>query len=577
MIFPMTKQRRRHLSHLWRFSLAYAKKFAVSTEPRIAIACEARSLTITLNRSLEVANSDLALQRDARVPQRLSRDRYAEIRRWSDRVLESCSRLNREALALTRRRPKEQDSAALLIAKEVFVGLIGLSSENRSLTLDLPDGKVSIITAPITVHGTEYDDEEDISLELGRFRLTVSLHDEDKVPFATALEPNLSDSGHPHPHVDHVGGICLGEGQTAVNKAMAAGRIADALEICESILDNYSAEDSFVRIGNWAGGGRCEACDERMREGYACHCCDYLACENCQPYCDQCDATVCCECQKKCDDCSRSCCTKCVIHCECGAAMCSDHAFSCIDCNEINGRSFCSECFHPDTRRCVNCQEDWNHKQELNNENGDDSEVTPGLPEPVGSPIAAGTIQELVTPVLSATADSYGGDPQSFNARRRADEWSLQSLVGFPASSVPSIESVKDMIEEGILTRPLGLPASILQDSPAAPEDYLPPSITVSQEGWEAVHTDLIPQHDVGATVTETSPTPPPARRVRRDAPVRFTSNPRPSDNEWDYGDYDDEEEEDLDPEDDWIEDDFIEEDDLDEDDDDVDYEDDDA
>jgi hypothetical protein len=220
----------------------------------------------------------------------------------------------------------------------------------------------------------------------------------------------------------------------------------------------------------------------------------------------------------------------------------------------------------------------WNHKQELNNENGDDSEVTPGLPEPVDSPIAAGTIQELVTPVLSATAGSYGGDLQSFNARRRADEWSLQSLVGFPASSVPSIESVKDMIEEGILTRPLGLPASILQDSPAAPEDYLPPSITASQEGWEAVHTDLIPQQDVGATITETSPhSQPPARRVRRDAPVRFTSNPRPSDNEWDYGDYDDEEEEDLDPEDDWIEDDFIEEDDLDEDDDDVDYEDDDA
>jgi hypothetical protein len=30
-------------------------------------------------------------------------------------------------------------------------------------------------------------------------------------------------------------------------------RIADAFEICESILDNYSAEDSFIRIGDWDG------------------------------------------------------------------------------------------------------------------------------------------------------------------------------------------------------------------------------------------------------------------------------------------------------------------------------------
>jgi hypothetical protein len=92
---------------------------------------------------------------------------------------------------------------------------------------------------------------------------------------------------------------------------------------------------------------RCEACDERMREGYSCGTAVITwRAKTANRTASSAMLRVCTECQKKVRrmQLGVAVARKCAHAMRCRNVPC-DHALRCIDCSDINGTIFCSECF----------------------------------------------------------------------------------------------------------------------------------------------------------------------------------------------------------------------------------------
>lgn len=164
-----------------------------------------------------------------------------------------------------------------------------------------------------------------------------------------------------HPHVNHNGSLCLGDGKDIAAVAVSEGRLEDYVSILESVLRSYGSPFSELRVW-YSDGPQCESCDAEIGEDEAWECngCGRIICENCARSCNECRTYYCYECLTECEcgrfycsddahvcsECGVKCCERCygTMCCDCGIILCEDcvesNAKECSTC----GRTMCSEC-----------------------------------------------------------------------------------------------------------------------------------------------------------------------------------------------------------------------------------------
>jgi hypothetical protein len=338
---------RSQVSRIWRFAMKYGKERSPNAiEPPRRLSTRSRSHISSLTNAVEAANGLMALQHANRQPQVIGSSTYMSIRQWSEKMIEDLASLNRAARDMQIALPVP-DPRWMELARTVFIELLGLSNDNRTLEYNINDGTVSVITEPIVL----YDDGDEYNL--GRFKIVIRTHASYEMPKVVALEPNTSSEGHLHPHVNSRGDVCFGEGQTATRMAMQQGRLADAFDICTSILENYSPDDSYMELTHWAGS-KCESCDGRVHGDamLSCHNCEYQCCEECMGYCNQCDHSICTECERSCFVCTTGICAECNAACrECDCRLCQECRYQCAECGDF----LCINHYNASTDRCSSC------------------------------------------------------------------------------------------------------------------------------------------------------------------------------------------------------------------------------
>ena len=208
-------------------------------------------------------------------------------------------------------------------------------------------GELSVTTEPIRL-----DD-----VELGPFQIRLHL---DRLggdmPYSvTALEPNpaasCSDTTHPHVSGER---LCPGEGRSAINAALADGRLFDFFTIVDRILHTYAVGSAYVELDRWYGVS-CHDCDSTMNEEDACACtnCEERVCGDCLVSCGGCGDGYCSGCIERCSRCEEYSCSGCLVRC----SRCRHHV--CEACRE--------------DELCETCREELEEEQDA--EESDDSSV----------------------------------------------------------------------------------------------------------------------------------------------------------------------------------------------------------
>ena len=172
--------------------------------------------------------------------------------------------------------------------------------------------------------------------------------------------PAATNESVTHPHVSD-GRLCAGEASTAINSALAFGRVCDFFLLVRSVLTNYNPGSTYVALEEWEGTP-CFDCGYVMSEGNCCWCtcCENDFCEGCSSICHLCSEPTCNNCLEECPVCEDLTCSACLT--------------SCPDC----GEPLCRDCLKDS--RCTCTEEDEEEKDEKNKEES--------VPFPQGRPAA---------------------------------------------------------------------------------------------------------------------------------------------------------------------------------------------
>jgi hypothetical protein len=194
-------------------------------------------------------------------------------------------------------------------ASVIAADLLALADEFEAVRIDLKQKVLRVDTAGIVL--------EDV--DLGAFRIV--LHWERigsrRAYEARALDPNCpagrSDVTHPHVE-DHL--LCEGAGATAINEALASGRLLDFFMLVRQILETYNGNSAYVPLSDWSGDPdvTCDDCGYEMSAEDRSYCdrCDCSICGDCSTHCEGCDHHFCSGCTGVCSGCSDAFCRSCL-------------------------------------------------------------------------------------------------------------------------------------------------------------------------------------------------------------------------------------------------------------------------
>jgi hypothetical protein len=181
------------------------------------------------------------------------------------------------------------------------------------------------------------DNIEFEGLGLGPFEIVIPL----KRPFkmeAEPLDPNYSEEGYPHPHIEGGGHVCLGQGTRNYIVALCSLDVEAIKDVVNSIIETYNPDDAYEQIEDWEGRSYCVNCGEYTND--RCENCDILMCEYCAIYCGECNKYMCGDCGTY-DDWNE----RCICHCvavECTKCEITMHVNAA---EELEDNNYCPACF----------------------------------------------------------------------------------------------------------------------------------------------------------------------------------------------------------------------------------------
>jgi len=176
---------------------------------------------------------------------------------------------------------------------------------NQFCMVSYEDGTLTVVTKEdIIVHDVNF----------GQFR--IELHIPGSSLNVTAINPNwgLERRRASHPHIDNDGGgICLGAGVNAFDKAIRDGRICDALLVVQGVLNEYGDENPYHPIEAWTEK-ECYLCQEDgARYSHRCAQDSELKyiCDDHAIFCSHCGRVACAYCVAQCSECGEPLCGIC--------------------------------------------------------------------------------------------------------------------------------------------------------------------------------------------------------------------------------------------------------------------------
>lgn len=316
--------------------------------------------------------------------------------------------------------PHKEKSNEMPLEERIFNELVCLwSAYHSTMTIDRVKKRFSILTEPITLHGTgeRYLDEAGTSVHFGKMRMfVVWFSGYPGIGVGPESPETMVVNGYsfPHPHVNEYrsetgyGKLCRGEGGMAIDAAMKAGRLSDVIANIESILTMYNENSPYARLKNFFTSAEtkglysgppivrepvfiaCPSCRHSVQDTnfsrLACHC-GYINCNNCTTTCtsnSHRDAvTLCSNCSWTCScggvycnhnhvvgRCSHRNCTNkmcgqgtCIKRSTCcNKVFCSTHILKCKTCPKLlclehNVGEYCTDCAKKS--RCASCAEEF--------------------------------------------------------------------------------------------------------------------------------------------------------------------------------------------------------------------------
>ena len=251
---------------------------------------------------------------------------------------------------------------------QLYAEIAALQDEFENVSIDLRQRRLSVTTERIILE----------DLDLGPFEIRLELNRlAESSPYAvTAVEPDQSSAGHPHPHVSGQS-LCEGDGKQAIATALAHGLISEFFVLVRQILRTYNAGSAYRTLDEW--------------HGVDCAACDYTVSSEDAYCCDRCHCSLCSDCEYRCDTCHSSLCYDCSESCEgCDDRFCRNCTETCTDCDE----RFCEKCLT--AGRCTSCSESDEEISDDHDEATLDEEES--LSEATEAAIHADRVGEVVVP-----------------------------------------------------------------------------------------------------------------------------------------------------------------------------------
>lgn len=211
-------------------------------------------------------------------------------------------------------------SADLPLVRSLYDELGSLFDEFPHVEWDLQKKSLSVHTDRVELN----------DIDLGPFEIRLSIRD---IGSSTryrviALEPNpcADDSNTPHPHVHH-DGLCEGDGNLAIQRALTEGRLLDFFVLVRQVLRTYNASSAYRSLEDWFAMP-CADCGDSVTNDERCEC-------------ERCGSRLCGACVSSCSDCGQTTCAGCVSPCvSCSSSRCDNCLYSCEKC----GKNFCEGC-----------------------------------------------------------------------------------------------------------------------------------------------------------------------------------------------------------------------------------------
>ena len=218
---------------------------------------------------------------------------------------------------------------AVPTASQLYAEIAALQYEFEHVSINLRQRRLTVTTERIVLE----------DLDLGPFEIELQINRlAESSPYTvTAVDPDQSSAGHPHPHVSGQS-LCEGDGQQAIAAALANGMISEFFILVRQILRTYNAGSSYRTLDEWHGID-CAACDCTIssEDAYCCDTCHCSLCGDCEYRCEICDYSMCFDCSESCDGCDDRFCRSCTNTCaDCGDGYCENclNAGRCNSCSE---------------------------------------------------------------------------------------------------------------------------------------------------------------------------------------------------------------------------------------------------
>jgi len=231
-------------------------------------------------------------------------------------------------------------------ASQLYAEIAVLQDEFEDVTIDLRQRRLTVTTERIVLE----------DLDLGPFEIQLELNrlTENSPYTVTAVDPDQSAAGHPHPHVSGQS-LCEGDGKQAIATALAHGLISEFFVLVRQILRTYNPGSAYRTLDEWHGID-CAACDDTMslEDAYCCDTCHCSLCSDCEYRCDTCHSSLCYDCSESCEGCDDRFCRSCTE--------------TCTDC----GERFCANCLT--AGRCTSCSESEEDTVDVHHEEATDEE-----------------------------------------------------------------------------------------------------------------------------------------------------------------------------------------------------------
>ena len=236
-----------------------------------------------------------------------------------------------------------------VIERDLLAEFEQLEAEFGSIHVDWKHECLSVTTDPI-----ELDDVAlgAFGIELFWSRLNRPGSDCFDV-VAITPRPAACTSEVTHPHVrDRT--LCAGDATRPIAIALEAGRLTDAFQLVNAVLQNYNRDSAFARLDEWDGQSCADCGRSIIDETNGCEVCGSELCDSCITSCNVCENPRCLGCLADCAVCEQGCCRRCRSISKQSSRLCCSNCFvQCEDCEFELPSDECAE----GTQLCPDCAE----------------------------------------------------------------------------------------------------------------------------------------------------------------------------------------------------------------------------